>query len=74
MDYTIQIKDTTILIEGNSFELYKKFLERCGLYYDRLFDWEKWEECEIMHGTRRIASSYSKTMGHQIQIYCRWCY
>lgn len=55
-DFLILIEGSPIYIETNSCKLYKKFLERCGLYYDRLFDWEKWEECEIMHGSDRIAS------------------
>ena len=55
-DYIIYISGTPIYVEVDAYEHYKQFLERCGLYYDKFFDWEKWEECEIMHGSSRIAS------------------
>lgn len=54
-DYEININGTLIQIEKSGADHYKRFLERCGLYYDKGYDWEKWQECDIMHGSQKIA-------------------
>ena len=56
VDYVLQFGNVKVLIEMKSLTQYRSYLERCGLYYDQTFDWERWPECEIMHGSQCVAS------------------
>lgn len=56
VDYILQFGNVKVLIETKSLTQYRNYLERCGLYYDQTFDWERWQECEIMHGSQCVAS------------------
>ena len=55
-DIIVKIQDMQVLIESESIIQYQNYLKQCGAYYDNFYDWEKWQECEIMHASLRVAS------------------